>query len=317
MTTASHNLRLAGKLLALEICYRLKLDSRNAAKLTRAAMAFVRTPSRRAHAPMTVLLRAGTRHGIALLLAAGVAIGAATAGAQRAGDQDGDEVPDARDNCVFASNPPSSVAGTQLDADADGAGDACDICPESAADVPARFRPPRLVTNPKGCSLSQTCPCNRVPKTWRRRTAYLRCIRKNVHRLRRGRLITSRERRTLTAKARKSVCGRLPGRPGDMDGDGIPDDGGAALCKDRETTSCDDNCMRRWNPKQRDMNGDGEGDACDTDRDGDGVRNRKDTCPYVKNETQVDADGDGLGDACDACNDSEEGADVNAKGCEE
>lgn len=256
-----------------------------------------------------------TGRAAAVLLIAFVAI-ATAAGAQQRGDLDGDGVPDVRDNCVFTSN--GSPSGAQLDGDGDGAGDACDVCPDTEPDVPARFRPLRLVTNPKGCSLSQTCPCDgRAPKTWRRRSTYLRCIKKNAHRLRKGRLVTSRERRALVTKARKSTCGRLPGRPGDMDGDGIPDDGGAALCKDRETTGCDDNCMRRWNPKQRDQNGDGEGDACDTDRDGDGVRNRKDTCPYVKNETQVDTDGDGLGDACDACNDSEEGADVNAKGCEE
>ena len=43
-----------------------------------------------------------------------------------AGDADGDEVPNATDNCPDAFNP------DQLDSDADGHGDACDTC----ADVP-------------------------------------------------------------------------------------------------------------------------------------------------------------------------------------
>ena len=36
---------------------------------------------------------------------------------------------------------------------------------------------------------------------------------------------------------------------------------------------------------------------CDGDHDG--VRDRWDNCPAIKNETQSDRDGDGLGDACD------------------
>ncbi len=41
------------------------------------------------------------------------------------------------------------------------------------------------------------------------------------------------------------------------------------------------------------------GDACDDDRDGDGVANAVDVCPDVPDADQVDRDGDGLGAACD------------------
>lgn len=70
----------------------------------------------------------------------------------------------------------------------------------------------------------------------------------------------------------------------DGDGDGIPDDR--------------DNCPRRANPDQSDIDGDGIGDACDTDIDGDGVPNDVDNCPLVPNPRQADLDGDGVGDDC-------------------
>jgi len=92
----------------------------------------------------------------------------------------------------------------------------------------------------------------------------------------------------------------------DRDGDGIAD------------TS--DNCPAIFNPIrpvdngiQADADGDGIGDACDptpldteptinpNDKDGDGVPNSEDNCPYVANNNQEDSDGDGIGDACDPC----------------
>ncbi|MBN1960253.1 MAG: thrombospondin type 3 repeat-containing protein [Deltaproteobacteria bacterium] len=45
-----------------------------------------------------------------------------------------------------------------------------------------------------------------------------------------------------------------------------------------------------------DRNGDGKGDACDEDRDGDDVLNYKDNCPDVPNAAQIDLDRDGKGD---------------------
>ncbi|MGZ3319257.1 MAG: thrombospondin type 3 repeat-containing protein, partial [Isosphaeraceae bacterium] len=60
-----------------------------------------------------------------------------------------------------------------------------------------------------------------------------------------------------------------------------------------------DNCPTAPNPDQRDTNGNGIGDACDPDIDGDGVLNASDNCPTVPNPDQRDDDRDGHGDACD------------------
>lgn len=89
-------------------------------------------------------------------------------------------------------------------------------------------------------------------------------------------------------------------RPGDLDGDGLPD--------------LADNCARRPNPDQGDGDLDMVGDACDEDLDGDGVVQLAgvgmagallDNCPQVPNQDQADQDLDGVGDACDAGSEGE------------
>lgn len=60
-----------------------------------------------------------------------------------------------------------------------------------------------------------------------------------------------------------------------------------------------DNCPIVANPNQLDTDGDGQGDACDSDDDGDGVPDGGDNCPIVANPDQLDTDGDGQGNACD------------------
>ncbi len=83
-----------------------------------------------------------------------------------------------------------------------------------------------------------------------------------------------------------------PGEGGgliDSDGDGIVD----SL----------DNCPNHINPTQLDVDEDGLGDHCDTDRDGDTIFNANDNCPEHFNPDQSDQDNDGLGDACEGTGD--------------
>lgn len=61
-----------------------------------------------------------------------------------------------------------------------------------------------------------------------------------------------------------------------------------------------DNCPYTENADQKDIDGDGLGDACDDDVDGDGVPNDSDAFPRDATESQ-DTDGDGIGDNVDNC----------------
>jgi probable HAF family extracellular repeat protein len=78
---------------------------------------------------------------------------------------------------------------------------------------------------------------------------------------------------------------RLADPDPDLDADGVFD--------------ADDNCPEVANEDQADLDGDGEGDACDLDADGDLVADEGDNCLELANEDQADLDGDGEGDACD------------------
>ena len=75
-----------------------------------------------------------------------------------------------------------------------------------------------------------------------------------------------------------------------------------------------DNCPLISNVDQSDLDGDGEGDACDLDRDGDGVGDNSDAFPSDASET-ADSDGDGVGDNSDAFpSDASETADSDDDG---
>jgi Zn-dependent metalloprotease len=98
--------------------------------------------------------------------------------------------------------------------------------------------------------------------------------------------------------------------PGDADCDGV-DDGSDDSDGDGVLDSAD-NCPGVKSGSLADLDGDGKGDACDPDKDGDGVLEKPknavspgDNCPEVANADQKDADHDGKGEACDADEDGD------------
>ena len=95
----------------------------------------------------------------------------------------------------------------------------------------------------------------------------------------------------------------------DDDNDGLSDSaesvaGSNTLLRDTDSDGRRDgadNCPINANADQQDRDGDGAGDVCDTDADGDTIlEDGTDNCPTVPNTNQNDADGDLTGDACDA-----------------
>ena len=60
-----------------------------------------------------------------------------------------------------------------------------------------------------------------------------------------------------------------------------------------------DNCPFASNSSQADQDGDGLGNPCDPDLDGDAILNVLDNCPSVSNPGQADFELDGIGDQCD------------------
>ncbi len=86
----------------------------------------------------------------------------------------------------------------------------------------------------------------------------------------------------------------------DIDGDGICD--GPATVTDICTAGPNgtgDNCPIVSNADQADEDGDGRGDKCEGDMDGDGVADEVDNCIFVANTNQLNSNDTGPGDACE------------------
>jgi len=187
----------------------------------------------------------------------------------------------------------------QTDGDADGLGDACDICPEDPD-------PAQLESDGDGHGDA----CDNCPA------------------------IPNETQEDADADGVGQPCDNCPSAynpdQAESDGDGFPDacDNCPALANaaqsDGDTDGVGDpcdNCPAAANAGQADLDGDGLGDACDPDGDADGIPNDgnasgspydricapgetlgcDDNCALAANVSQSDADADRVGDACDNC----------------
>jgi hypothetical protein len=179
------------------------------------------------------------------------------------GDGDGDSVCTAVDNCPAVANP------SQGNADQDGLGDACDVCPAD---------PDNDVDGDLVCGDVDNCPVAANP---------------------------GQENSDAPSDAFGDVCDLCEGDDltGDTDFDGVCEsddqcvgDDASGNDDDAFDVICNDGDLCYGDDFSGDTDGDGTCDDPDEDDDGDGCEDGADPYPL---DASADSDNDGLGDDCD------------------
>lgn len=233
-------------------------------------------------------------------------------------DSDGDGIPDGLDNCPQVPNPPANPGDPQADNDGDGSGDACD----SDSGAPGDSDGDGVLDDVDNCPLNnpgqEDFNQNGIGDVCEQNPAIGPGI--------------DRDGDGIPDVTEITVTFTDPDEA-DTDGDGINDgteivnlsDPNAADPDDDNICDgtipiagdCDagpDNCPLVSNPDQTDTDGNGVGDVCEGDADGDGTPNESDNCPIVPND-QTDTDNDGIGDACDTDPGSASFSETTGEGC--
>jgi hypothetical protein len=211
-------------------------------------------------------------------------------------DRDGDGIFDPVDNCPDYPVP-------QFDSDLDGLGDACDRCPQ------VRMQGDQLDTDGDGLGdVCDSCPLIENPGQEDQDADFV------------GNICDNCPAHPNGSAASFCTGGSETGRPCYF-----AFDCGGGNCILRALGTCtlgnigavcvaDGACgpAGRCSLFQEDTDGNGAGDACSDDFDGDGVANSSDNCPFAANSSQADRDVDGAGDACneDLDRDGDEWSDV-------